>query len=206
MRRIATAVLIMGVSVMALTGCSSAPNAGSEVSTLPEDSASDVAAAPSPSASDGPRATGAFKSQDGLTTGHVEVQLKKYGEGDYGEEYSAQITITDLETPYTWLGVYGTYWDRTADSCADAGFSGGDFNVKSGDDIQATLGATWTWGLEGWQTDPKAVGVDAERGETSRLQEVGLTRSQGMQARDGIATDFHSCVNVVIAYAELDWE
>ncbi|WP_017794075.1 hypothetical protein [Leucobacter salsicius] len=206
MRRTATAALMMGASVMALTGCSSAPNAGNEVSIVPEDSASDVAAAPSLAMSEGPRATGEFKSQDGLTTGRVEVQLKKYGEGDFGEAYSAEITVTDLETPYTWLGIYGTYWDRTADSCADAGFSGGDFNVKSGDDIQATLGATWTWGLEGLQADPQSLGVDAERGETSRLQEIGLTRSQGMQARDGIATDFQSCMNVVIAYAELDWE
>lgn len=205
MRRLTAAVLMRGASVMALTSCSATPNAGNEVSVAPEKNAPEIAAAPSDDLNKGLTATGEFQSQDGLTTGRVEVQLRKNGEGDFGEEHSAEVTVTNLKTPYPSLGIYGTYWDRTDDSCADTGFCG-DFRVKRGKDIHATLGASWTWGVEGWQTDPKSVGVDAERGETSRLQEVALILSQGMQDRDGIETALHSCVNVVVAYAELDWE
>lgn len=206
MKQLTLGVLMLGASVLVLTGCSGVPTA-EEASGAPQSKdGSEPASAPTGQLTEGQTATGEFTSPDGTTTGHVEVQLKKNGEGDFGEEYSAEVTITDLETPYSLIGVYGTYWDRTEDSCADTGFSGGDFSVEPGGEIHATLGATWTWGLEGWQTDPKSVGVNAERGDVSRLQEVALIRNQSMQDRDGVESDLSSCINTVIAYAELNWE
>ena len=159
-----------------------------------------------PGAVPGRTASGQLVSADGQTTGRVEVALREHGEGDFGEDYYADVNILDLQTPFPTLGVRGAYWERQDDQCADVGFAGGDLELDDSNKIDAMLGASWTWGNEDWSLDPQSANVDAQQGDTTLLHEISLTRSKPMEETDGTTVDLRGCYNVVIAAAVLEWD
>lgn len=202
---ITAATVFSGLAVATLiTGCAS--TAPSPKPEPPPSQQIDPTSGASDEVTVGRTASGEIVSLDGKTTGRVEVELRKNGEGDFGQEYNAQIKILDLQTPYSTLGVRGSYWQRQDDRCADTGFQSGDFEVGGAQPIVAAMAATWTWGTEDWQVDPQDVNVDAARGDTALLHEVALTRNAHMQESDGELVDLLTCQNLVVAHAVLNWD
>lgn len=205
MNKVSSSVFIVFAAAALVTGCASldSPPKPDQPETAPSAEADPVPESLTGVAS-GRTASGQLRSPDGRTTGRVEVELRDVGEGNFGQEYAANIEILDLQTPYPTVGVYGSYWVRQDDRCADAGFHSGDFELDGSSRVTAEMGATWTW--EDWATDPQDLNVDAQKGDTTLLHEVALTRNQHMQESDGVLEDLRGCQNLVVAEAVLTWD
>ena len=129
MRR--TALPLLSLGVLFLLGC--APVAAAD-STAQQRTAP-TGSAPEPLLQEAPQtATGEFVSLDGLTSGKIEVTLEPFTEPDGSQTKVATVRFTELDTPYSRLGVGGSTSPRGDDRCFDEGLrsGGGDIHPKEG--------------------------------------------------------------------------